>query len=335
MFNNGEIRRFAAVLLVLGVCGAAAGFAISPAAGALAVVLCTVFRGVFFVFTRKRYKRIAQLSHQIDLVLHGAQQLDFDEAREGELSILHSEITKMTLCIREQNAMLMRDKEYLANSLADIAHQLGTPLTSANLILTFLAKNPNDEERQAFIRELESLLRQMDWLITSLLKISRIDAGVVTFQNVPVSLRGVLEAALKPLAIQGELQNIAVHFNVPEGAFVQGDGAWLSQAFQNIFKNCMESAGENGQLNIQCTCNALYTEITVRDNGAGFSEEDIPHLFDRFYRGKSPSASGYGIGLALCKMIISRQGGAITARNHPQGGAVFAVRFPKMTNLLS
>ncbi|MBZ1194644.1 sensor histidine kinase, partial [Clostridioides difficile] len=93
--------------------------------------------------------------------------------------------------------------------------------------------------------------------------------------------------------------------------------------------NCMESVGDNGKINIVCEDNFLFTQLTIHDNGAGFKKEDLPCLFNRFYRGKNSSTAGYGIGLALCKTIIMRQGGTITAQNHPQGGAIFVIRFPK------
>jgi signal transduction histidine kinase len=120
-----------------------------------------------------------------------------------------------------------------------------------------------------------------------------------------------------------------VTVNVSEDTLIHGDLGWLSEAVQNVLKNCMESINENGKIEIVCNDNTLYTELVIHDSGAGFRAEDLPHLFDRFYRGKSANASGYGIGLALCKMIIARQGGSVTAKNHPQGGAVFVIRFPK------
>jgi signal transduction histidine kinase len=126
-----------------------------------------------------------------------------------------------------------------------------------------------------------------------------------------------------------ELRGIDARIDAPAGMIIQGDPGWLSEAIQNILKNCIESAGENGKIEIICGDNPLFTEITIHDSGAGFEKEDLPYLFDRFYRGKNPNASGYGIGLALCKMIITRQGGTITAKNYPQGGAIFSIRFPK------
>jgi len=329
MLRNREIRQFAILFSIMAAAVVTLGFAINTTAGILALVSAAAYGTAFFVFTKARYKSIARLSDQIDLVLHHADCLNIDEMDEGELSILHSEITKMLLRIREQNDALKKEKEHLANSLADIAHQLRTPLTSVNLILSLLENNPEENERKALIQETKELFVQMDWLLTSLLKISRLDAGIVVFQSERINVVHLINAALHPFLIPMELRRIDVRIDAPKGITIQGDPGWLSEAIQNILKNCIESAGENGKIEIVCGDNPLFTEVAIHDSGAGFEKEDLPRLFTRFYRGKNPSATGYGIGLALCKMIITRQGGTINAKNHPQGGAIFTIRFPK------
>jgi signal transduction histidine kinase len=329
MLRNREFRQFAILFSLMAAAAVTLGFAMNMAAGILAIASAAAFGTAFFAFTKARYKSIARISDQIDLVLHNADHLYIGESDEGELSILQSEITKMTLRIREQNDALKKEKEHLADSLADIAHQLRTPLTSVNLILSLLAKNPDENERRALIREIEELFVQMDWLLTSLLKLSRLDAGIVVFQSEQIEVDNLICAALRPFQIPMELHGIDVQIDAPKGIIIRGDSGWLSEAIQNILKNCMESAGENGKIEIVCADNPLFTEITIHDSGAGFEKEDLTCLFDRFYRGKSANATGYGIGLALCKVIITRQGGTITAKNHPQGGAIFAIRFPK------
>lgn len=329
MFRNREIRQFVLLFSVMAIIAIVLGFAIHRAAGILVLVSVLAFGTAFFFFTKARYKRIAQISHQIDLVLHDVDRLDLAEGEEGELAILCSEITKMTRRMREQNEALKKGKEHLADALADIAHQLRTPITSVNLILSLLKHNPEEKQREAFVRETEELLVQMDWLLTSLLNLSRLDAGVVLFQNAPIDVNHLICAALRPFLIPMELHNVAVQIDVPQGMRIQGDFAWLAEAVQNILKNGLVSAGDNGKIIIVCRDNPLFTELTIHDSGGGFAKEDLPHLFDRFYRGKSASSSGYGIGLALCKMIIIGQGGTITAKNHPQGGAIFTLRFPK------
>ena len=315
--------------IILTVRGTGYRLVINVYAGILSIISSAVFGIVFFMFTKSRYKSIAKISDEIDLVLHNDDHLYITESNEGELSILQSEIRKMTLRIREQNDALKKEKEHLADSLADIAHQLRTPLTSVNLILSLLENSNDENELKKFKREAEELLLQMDWLITSLLKISRLDAGIVVFKSEEIDVNKLISTALRPFLISIELHNIDLQIHVEKGIVIHGDSGWLSEALQNIFKNCIESVGDNGRFQITCENNQLFTEIVIHDSGDGFKKEDLPYLFKRFYRGKNTDATGYGIGLALCRMIITRQGGTITAKNHMQGGAVFSIHFPK------
>lgn len=329
MLRNREIRQFVFIFGLITLIGAIVGFFIHPAAGSLILILTVAFGILFFLFTKARYRKIAELSEQIDLVLHYGERMNIEQEEEGELSILQSEITKMTLRIREQNDALKREKKHLADSLADIAHQLRTPLTSANLILSLLEKGPEERERRKLLREAEELFAQMDWLLNSLLKLSRLDAGIVEFQREKIEVGNLLETALSPLLIPMELHDITLRKNLPERVWIWGDPGWLAEAFRNILKNCMESVGDGGEIEVSCADTLLYVEITIHDSGVGFGREELSHVFDRFYRGKKENASGYGIGLSLSKTIIVRQGGTITAKNHPEGGALFAIRFSK------
>lgn len=329
MFRNKEIRQAAILYLTITCIFTIVGSMLCPAAGILELVSALLLGTVFYIFTKKRYQSIAQLSEQIDMVLHGAERLYISETDEGELSILQSEIVKMTLRIREQNEALKNEKKHLADSLADISHQLRTPLTSVNIILSLLEKNTDKKEQKTLLREAGELFGQMDFLLASLLKLSRLDAGIVVFKKEQIDISNLVSVSLRPFLISMELHNIQIQTDIPEGIEISGDFKWLSEAFQNMIKNSMESVGDNGKIKIACEDNPLFTQITFHDDGAGFEKEDIPHLFERFYRGKDADATGYGIGLALCRTIIMRQGGTVTAKNHPQGGAIFYVRFLK------
>ena len=328
------------------------GFLISTEAGILALALSVVFGTAFFVFTRARYRKLAHFSKQIDRVLHGVDQMDLGDFQEGELSILHSEISKMTLYIREQNDNLKKEKRYLADSLADIAHQLRTPLTSANLILSLLARSSDEAERESSLYEVERLLLQMDWLVTTLLKLSRLDGGVVVFHREPLCISELMRSSLNVFAIPMELRNIIVRMDIPEDIVISGDARWLGEALSNILKNCVEHCGDGGTIEVSCSSNPLFTELTIHDSGSGFSEKDLVHVFDRFYRGQYAEraervnqaeqaehteqteqagykTAGFGIGLALSKKIITEMDATITAKNHPNGGALFTLRFQK------
>lgn len=329
MLRNRELRNLALLLSAGAILAAALGFSLQPAAGLLALGTAAVCAGLCWAFTAARYRRIADISLEIDRVLHGEEHLSIGSSQEGELSILENEVNKMTLRIREQNDALRREKAFLADSLADIAHQLRTPLTSAALILSLLKQNPPEAERRALLRDAQEAFDHTDWLLNALLKLSRLDAGMVTFQREPVNVSALVQAALRPFLIPMELRGIHLQVEVPEGAEIWGDQAWLAEALGNILKNCVEQAGPQGTIHIACEDTLLYTALTLRDSGQGIAPEDLPFLFARFYRGKDAGATGYGIGLALSKTILTRQGAAITARNHPQGGAVFTIRFPK------
>ena len=329
MLRNKELRCAALIHGALTLLLSILGFALHPAAGVMALASSVILGAAFWGFTAARYRRIASLSEQIDLVLHNADRLLLTDGEEGELSILQSEITKMTLRIREQNDLLRQEKKLLADSMADIAHQFRTPMTSVNIILSLLSGEADAAEREKLLGETRELLARMDYLITALLGLSRLDAGVVVFQNAPVEIRTLVQTALRPLQIPMELHGIDVRTDITAGVTVTGDAGWLSEALQNILKNCMESTGDNGSIAITGTDTPLYTELCIRDSGAGFPPDELPHLFERFYRGRNSGATGYGIGLALCRSIVTRQGGTVTAKNHPQGGAVFTLRFPK------
>ncbi len=329
MFQNKEDRKIAILFLIITFIFTIVEFMVSPAAGILELVSAVILGTVFYIFTRARYNKIAQLSEQIDMALHNDEHLYISEADEGELSILQSEIVKMTLRIREQNDALRKEKKHLADSLADISHQLRTPLTSVNIILSLLEKNTDEKEQKTLIREAGELFGQMDFLLASLLKLSRLDAGIVVFKKGQIDISNLVSVSLRPFLILMELHNIQIQTDIPEGIEISGDFKWLSEAFQNIIKNSIESVGDNGLIKIACEDNPLFTEITFHDDGAGFEKEDLLHLFERFYRGKDADATGYGIGLAICRSIIMRQGGTVTAKNHPQGGAIFYVRFLK------
>lgn len=329
MLRNKEIRQFAAGFFVITAGVIFTGYRLNPAAGILAAFSACMYGILFFVFTRERYKKIAEISEEIDQVLHDSDRVFIADSEEGELSILKSEITKMTLRIREQNRALKREKERLSESLADIAHQLRTPLTSANLILSLLENNPEEEVRKELLRETEQLFSQMDTLLSSLLKLSRLDAGIIVFRKEKIEVKKLVEAAVRPLLIPMELHEVAFETEIPDGVYIDGDFEWLSEGIGNVVKNCMESAKDHGRIQISCQDTVLYTEITVHDSGKGFKKEELSKVFDRFYRGKDTHAAGYGIGLALCRTIITRQGGTIVARNHPKGGALFVIQFPK------
>lgn len=330
LLKNKEVRKALLWQLLISAAACTVCFFFDVRAGLTAVVLSLLLMLIFCISTYKRYQRISSLADDIDQVLHGDSSIDFDSYSEGELSILHSEIYKMTVRLREQQQKLLSDKEYLADSLADISHQIRTPLTSINLLVERLsATGLTDECRHQLTNELYELLSRIDWLIITLLKISKLDAGTVSFNKETVSLEMLINKSCAPLLIPIELRGQELIIRA-EGDFY-GDSAWTSEAVGNMVKNCMEHTPDGGRIEINAVETALYSEIVIKDNGTGISPEDLPHIFERFYKGKDSDGKSFGIGLALSRMIIAGQKGTVKAENRKNAGAMFTLRFYKGT----
>jgi signal transduction histidine kinase len=291
-------------------------------------ICCLIFDITHFLITYSRYRQIADLSLEINKILHDSSKFDLKRFSEGELAVLQSEIYKMTVRLREQAEALKKDKKYLADSLADISHQIRTPLTSINLIMNFLAEEDlPDERRYALVRDLNQLLSRIDWLISTLLKISKLDAGTVKFLKNKVMISELIKKASKPIAISMDIRNQQLILKAEGNESFEGDLAWTAEAIENILKNCMEHTPDGGTITIEARETPIYTELVISDTGPGIAMEDLPHIFERFYKGKHSAKSSIGIGLALARMIIVAQNGTIKAENSADGGALFTVRF--------
>ena len=329
--RDPAFRRELILFAALGLALAGLGWILSPllALGVLIGILCGGI--LHFWFQRRRYGQMERLSRELSDILHGGAELRLEEYQEGELSILRSELQKLLTQVKSSNAALLEDRQTLADSLADISHQLRTPMTSMELIVTLLrSPSTTEERRRELLLELNRLLDRTAWLIEALLKLSKLDAGTVRLQPRSVSLPELIRQASEPLAVAMELRQQSLILDVPESE-IFCDPLWTVEAFGNLLKNAMEHTPVGGFIRVSAEPGAIYTQITVRDNGSGFEPEDLPHLFERFYRGKNADPGSFGIGLALTRRILSEQECTIKAANHPDGGAVFTLRFYKTT----
>lgn len=314
-----------AVLLIAGTAGAA--FFSIPAAIILFAVLCAVF-AIQHIEQKASDRRLVQLCEAIDRILHGADHLDFSDSGEDATSILAAEIRKMTVRLREQNQSLRADREFLKESLEDISHQLRTPLTSIMLLLNSLRRPDLTKQQQTeTVRELFTLLSRMQWMIETLLSLSRLDAGAVQFHAENVSCTALLRAALEPIEIALELKGVAVNIQAGSNPILRIDRSYTAEALTNLLKNCMEHTPADGTITIQAVENPLYTGLLITDTGEGISAQDLPHIFERFYRGSGFAKQGYGIGMAFARKIICAQNGSIQARSAQPHGAQFDIRF--------
>lgn len=293
---------------------------------------------MFAAVSVRRFAEVARLAEEVDEVLHSGRTVEFSLYREGDVAVLRNEISKMVAKLVRVSGQLEEEKRALADALADVSHQIRTPLTAMGLTVAAIASAPDDASRARFARQVETMVDRISWLVTSLLKIAKIDSGALVLECGEVRAAQVVKRACDPLAASFDVRGVELALDVQEDAVFSCDALWTAEALQNIVKNCMEHTPAGGTVRVAVAEDALATRIVVTDTGCGIAPEDLPHLFERFYRGThgadesdSGAPQGFGIGLSLAHSIVSAQGGSLRAASAAGGGARFDAVFPKFT----
>lgn len=304
----------------------------SDASATLFAAICTFATGlivtvIFIILTNRRYRALANMAANLDRVLAGERDIRLRDMSEGELAILSSEIDKVIARLNLTVDELQAEKLALSDALADISHQLKTPLTSiaisTELIRDRLSARGDSEDLVERLRLIQTLQARVEDLVSALLKLARIDAGVIKLVCGDVDARELVRKSFEPLAIAFDIADVRFSADVQDGASYEGDLTWSVEALENILKNCMEHTPAGGCVSVRVTEDVLACRIRIEDTGPGIAESDLPHIFERFYRGSrdanaAPSEvnpAGVGIGLALSKSLVTAQGGTLTAEN--------------------
>lgn len=284
------------------------------------LVICGFLLTVWRMNKRNRM-RIEELTSYLEQVNVGAAGTVI-QVKEDEFSHLQDEIYKTVTSLYQTREAAVQAKVNFADNLANIAHQLKTPITSAFLSLQLMKNTTPNIYGEQIERQLDRLNR----LEESLLTLSKIDAGTLHMEFSQVDIYTALNLAAENLNDLLLKENVSV--DIPDHGCIEiyGDMEWIMEALMNLMKNCMEHSKHGGTIHCDYSSNLLYAEILIWDDGEGFQAEDIPHLFERFYRGKGAAGNGIGIGLSLAHSIFELQNGNITARNLPEGGACFEIR---------
>lgn len=363
VLKNREVRRAVAAGAILSAIGAAAAYGVtgmlldgtggtslmlattveaardtavvslqtSPRTVALVAACCAlatglIVTGVFTALTAIRYRALNDMAANLDRVLMGERDICLRDMREGELAILASEVDKVIARLNLTVDELQAEKLALSDALADISHQLKTPLTSiaisTELIRDRLAERGDAPEIVERLRLVQRLQGRVEDLVAALLKLAR--------------------KSFEPLAVAFDIAGVDFETSIHPGAGYEGDLAWSVEALENILKNCMEHTPAGGTVRVRATEDTLACRIRIEDTGLGIDEADLPHVFERFYRGKRADAVessevapvGVGIGLSLAKSLVAAQGGTLTAENARDAsgdvtGAVFTLVFFK------
>lgn len=285
---------------------------------------------LLYIYWKKKDRQLQDIIRYIEEINKKNYDLKIKENSEDELSNLTNELYKVTIMLKEQAESSTKDKRILQTSLEDISHQLKTPLTSISIMLDNIKENPNMDEktRQTFMYEINRQIEWINWLVISLLKLSKLDSGTVQFVKREIDAKTLIDNSIKNLLIPIEIKNQNIIVNGKGAKFI-GDYNWELEALTNIIKNAIEHTPENKNIYIDFDENNFYTKIIIRDEGIGIEEKDLKHIFERFYKCKNSSENSVGIGLALSKAIIEKDNGYIVCSSKIGEGTVFEIKYMK------
>lgn len=365
MRNDFEIRRFTVcyaalsgvfLLFLSGICLRCARFGF---AGTAAVVLCGLcFALAGYLLSRRILARILEdvsaVSDAMVQVLEGEEDYAAEQFREGTLGILNTNFYKMVSALRESQVRTLEEKKFLQDTISDISHQLKTPLASLNVFVDLLCEDkvPEEERRGQILREARNQLGRMEWMVLSMLKLARIEAGAVKFEKMPCSAAEIAARAAESVSYltdaRGQTVRVVRRGNGRSDVGTSGaddreitqeasgdvilhcDREWLTEGLINLLKNASDYSPERTEIVIELEENRLYGRIYVRDQGMGIPEEALPHVFERFYRvNREVNPNSVGIGLSLTKSIVEGMGGRIAVRSQPGQYTCFVLTFVK------
>lgn len=302
-------------------------------------VMSVLFIICFYIYLRRRKNAIVQLQDYMDKISRGNYELEINDNSEDELSSLKNSLYKIMVYMKEQADSARIKKVMLAQSVSDISHQLKTPLTSTQILLDNLNDNPDMEyaTRKKFIYEALNQVNGMSWMIVTMLKLSRIDAGVVEFNNETISINKIIEEAVGNLEVIAEIKNVNIEKYIDNhnenklnksDIYINGDYNWNREALQNIIKNAIEHSNDKGTVKINITDNDVYTAVYITNRGDKLSDQRQKQIFERYYSEAKYEDNSMGIGLPLAKAVIEKQGGYISVESDDEE-TVFIVKYIK------
>lgn len=295
------------------------------------IVFILILSIIFFKYNHSESKKINEITKYIEEINRGNYKLNIEENTEDELSILKNELYKITIMLKEVAENSQKDKTTLKDSLSDISHQIKTPITSILIMLDNILSDENMPEdiKKDFIKDIKREIINIKFLVESILKLSKIDSNSIKFIKKEVFIKDIINEAVKNVSMLSELKNIEIIVSGDDSIKTICDLKWQVEAITNILKNCIEHSYENKKIYINYNQNNMYTELKIEDNGTGIDAKDLPHIFERFYKGKNSSSDSVGIGLALSKSIIESNNGYIQVDSELNKGTTFIIKYLK------
>lgn len=291
----------------------------------MTIIFVTIVIIRYGVYRWLKY-RLNHLQGYLMEIAKGNYTLNIEGMGEGKFSVFEDQIYKTTLALKESKEEQEKEKLNLARNIADISHQLKTPLTSMSIMTDLLLENELEGQSKHFVEHLNMQIERLSGLVGVLLKLAKFDAGTVKLKKQEIVVSNLIEEVIEMLEIHIDKKHIKIHLEGTDEVLLKGDRNWTYEAIHNVLYNCVQHSSSGGVITIGWSHNPIYTEIVIEDQGGGIPLEDLPHIFTRFYKGKNASSESVGIGLAMAKTIIEKQNGEIKVKN-TKSGAQFQIKF--------
>ena len=275
----------------------------------LFIIAITTVITIFIFYNYNKNKKIKEITNYIEELNKKNYKLHIEDNSEDELSILKNELYKITVMLKETAENSIKDKMDLKNSLSDISHQLKTPITSILIMLDNILDNKDMSEnvRNEFIQDIKREIINIKFLVESILKLSKLDSNSVNFIKKKVMIEEIISESEKNVSIISELKNIKINIEGDKTNEIICDLKWQVEAITNILKNCIEHSEKNGMIDVKYEQNSLYTKIEIQDYGCGIEKSDLPHIFERFYKGKNSSSESIRNRISIIKINNRKQ----------------------------
>lgn len=295
------------------------------------IIFIILFILISFINKKNQSKKIKEITNLVEQINRKNYYLNIDNNTEDDLSILKNEIYKTTIMLKEEAYNSNNDKINIKKSIEDISHQLKTPLTSISVMLDNIIDDPNmeDDVRNDFIIDINREINNINFLIKSLLKLSRFDVNVVKYNNTNNSIKSIINKVINNVSTLSDLKNVRIDINIKNDFNIYCDFNWQVEAITNIVKNSIEHSFENKNIIINASNEKLYSKIEIINYGKGISSKDLKYIFDRFYKGEDSSEDSFGIGLSLSKTIIEKNNGKISVSSKENDKTIFTIKYFK------
>ena len=286
------------------------------------IFICVIYYMV------KQNKKLSKLNNYTEEVLNNNYMLDIRDNDEGNISKLRNKIYDMTVMLKEKNFLLEQDKIKIEKMIADISHQIKTPLTSLNILTELLYEEKDIKKKEEFLDDMVKELNKIEWLVKNILNIAKIDSKTLILKREKVNVMGLLNKSKTTFNAILELMNVSLVIDGKNDVYFVVDKKWTEEAINNLIKNAIEHKAKS--INITFEKNNVYTVLVIKDDGEGIDEEDLPHIFERFYKAKNSKSESMGLGLAFVNSIITNENGSIRVKSKKGKGTKFIIKIYNM-----